>query len=817
MPYELREQSGRYCVYKVGENDPLECYSKKEDALAYLGALEANVEDAKMKAQKRLGSAIKALETPMRVGGYLVRFTNQNDPDLYGEYFDKDTDFWIERGYPVKGERALLEHGLEDFAKVMPIGLIDMVQEDEFGLYVEAKLNDRKEYERMLRDMRTRKAIQLTDAEIVQKAELAERAIKAIVETGKIQWSSGALPQGVVVDSTTGHIESWPIIEGSLTFTPAEVDGTQIAPIKSALEHLSEFLKAYPVTPAREGIDPIEQEADTQATPSRKSLKQGNNTMELLNQIMELLKQLAVSMGMEESAEGEAMASAVVDELKADVPSEDMPEEEMNKAASVLAEKAISIMTAKIAKKQAAKNAAADVFAKHIERNAKPVDPFPSGGSRQGNPANQRANYQISVSESLKYAHLSAEDMAMAWKMAVAATGLGVRGFQGRNATDFVSEEFYKTAMHKMVHQIESRPLARSHEHLEVKTAMPFKANELNASDITGQGLEWLGYAYDSQVWETARNIQVYKTMMARGMIEKPVAQGEKGAYVPIESDDLTVYGGVEGNSVDSTGRPETVYKIQPQTTSTALVQPGTFRTATAYTFQLQEDSFVDMAQEANRKIRIALEENIERAFINADSDATANTNINKIDGTPTSTGLTKDYYLEFDGLRKSPLVTSTAYSRSGTTLAVDDYRQTWALLGSNQAAHKENIFFLIDFSTFQATLDLLPVLTKDVAGDKNSLFTGELTDLWGIPVLMSGFMGLSNTAGKVSVTAGNNTKGQILAVYAPYWAFVFKRNLTIEMQRSPDSESFEFYGSMRFALKRRSASAAAITYNVTV
>jgi hypothetical protein len=224
------------------------------------------------------------------------------------------------------------------------------------------------------------------------------------------------------------------------------------------------------------------------------------------------------------------------------------------------------------------------------------------------------------------------------------------------------------------------------------------------------------------------------------------------------------------------------------------------------------------MASEANRKVRLALEEHIEKAMINGDTETDDSTNINDIAGTPNSTGLTRDYFLEFNGLRKSPLVTSTDFSRDGGTLAVNDYRLTWAKLGSTIAPRKESIFFLIDFDTFQASLDLLPTLTKDVAGENAALFTGNFDNLWGIPIYMSGFLALSNTAGKIDLdTPGNNTKGQILAVYAPYWAFVFKRNINIEMQRSPDSETFEFYGSMRFSLQRRSADAAAISYNLTV
>lgn len=773
-----------------------------------------------IKAYRHTGEPIKAIEGN-RVSGYLVRFTSKEDPDLHGEYFTKDTNFWLKELSPI-GKPIFLDHAFDGKFKSIPVGIIDFLREDEIGIWIEGKLKERAEYEDMLRGWKDRKWLpdsQLADDEIPLLASNLEKAVKSFFMTGKAQWSSGALPQSVEV-AEDNHIESWAIIEGTGVHTPAEPDGTEIK-LKSALNHMSELLNSLPPATQDAAIDAQHKEPTTENAVSNKSNSitpnKGTSKMtiqELVAGMQALLAEFGESGGVPPE-EAMAMADEVVDELKAEA--EALPEEEQAKAVD---EEMVKAWTGKAVAKLdtiRAKNVNLLNVAKNAMNDHKRNQPATEANALGGFSAGNRGASNISVSDNLKYAHLSALDMAMVWKMSVAASGLGVRGFQGKRATDFVSEEFYKTAVHKMMDYNGSRRLSRGHEELEVKSMMPFKANELNASDITGQGLEWLGYSYDSQVWESARNNMVYKAMMERGMLEKPVAQGMKGSYVPLESDDLTVYGGSEGNSVDATGRPEVVYKIQPQTTSTVLVEPGTFRTATAYTFELQEDSFVDMAAEANRKIRIALEENIEKAFINADSDATASTNINLIDGSPTASGLQKDYYLEFDGLRKSPLVTSTSYSRSGTTLAVDDYRQTWALLGSTQAPRKENIFFLIDFSTFQATLDLLPVLTKDVAGEQNSLFTGELNELWGIPVLMSGFLGLSNTAGKISATPGNNTKGQILAVYAPYWAFVFKRNITIEMQRNPASESFEFYGSMRFALKRRSASASAISYNITV
>lgn len=49
MPYELKGN----CVHKVGDEKPLKCYDNHADAVKYLGALEANVEEAKTKQFER--------------------------------------------------------------------------------------------------------------------------------------------------------------------------------------------------------------------------------------------------------------------------------------------------------------------------------------------------------------------------------------------------------------------------------------------------------------------------------------------------------------------------------------------------------------------------------------------------------------------------------------------------------------------------------------------------------------------------------------------------------------------------------------------
>ncbi len=765
---------------------------------------------------------------------HAIRWHDPNRKDLDGEWFSQKTFLMKSAGYPIINAPVNYQHGMTKGFGSLGIGILTFADEDEIGEFVAGELKTREEYIAMLHELGRATDQKMTDKEVIARADLAVKAVDALIAETELQGSGGFDPATWVVDPETKHIDQAGMIHLAFTPTPAD-DMNPVVRFKSAWErvispppstttysipdgnsnsiqppeaHKEATEEPKDVTGDEEGGDPIREQS--KATPITENDMTVKTKMVTVEEVIEALRP-----HIEEMIGNPADATAMADEIEEELKMEEEDEELKTEDEEELAGKAFALAVKKIEAWQKSQKRVADKFKAERDKWAKaqlPTDEVPGfKGSPDGNKGH------VTVGDNMKYAHLSALDMAMAFKIATSADKRP-RGLEGRKATEFVSEDFYRVAVNKMAEHAQRTTFKRAEDALFVKSALPFKAGELNASDITGQGLEYLGNVYDAVVWESARNNRIYQMMQSRGMMEKPVPQGAKSAIVAVEGDDPTVYGGIEGNSVDATGRPEVVYKISPLTTSNVTVTPGTFRTATAYTFELGEDSFVDMAQEANRKVRLALEENIEKAMIHGDTETAATTNISDIGGTPTATGLTRDYFLEFDGLRKSPLITSTAYRRDGGALTISDYRATWALLGSAQASHTENIFFLIDFDTLQATLDLSQLLTKDVADNENTLFTGELEKMWGIPIYQSGFFGKSNGVGKIDrTTPGNNTKGQIMAVYAPYWAFVYKRNISIEMQRSPESESFEFYGSMRFSLQRRSAAAAAISYNLTV
>ena len=123
------------------------------------------------------------------IAGYGVVFGGS---DLDGETFTKDTDFMLDL---VPKKLTLYDHGTNHAIKTTVIGRIpaDNIKVDEFGLWIEAELARSNEY---------------------------TAYIMALAEKGVLGWSSGSVSH--LVERSGKTIKSWPIIEFSLTPTPAE-------------------------------------------------------------------------------------------------------------------------------------------------------------------------------------------------------------------------------------------------------------------------------------------------------------------------------------------------------------------------------------------------------------------------------------------------------------------------------------------------------------------------------------------------------------------------------------------------------------------
>ena len=140
------------------------------------------------------GGSIKALGDG-KVGGHLVLFGDQRNLDLDGEYFDAETNFGLIDGK--RQSHVYYQHGHDPILKRRSLG-IGKLSEDDLGIWIEAQLEMRDEY---------------------------EEQIYGFVEDGKMGWSSGTAWNLVSVErqSKGAWIKSWPLgLDASLTPTPAE-------------------------------------------------------------------------------------------------------------------------------------------------------------------------------------------------------------------------------------------------------------------------------------------------------------------------------------------------------------------------------------------------------------------------------------------------------------------------------------------------------------------------------------------------------------------------------------------------------------------
>lgn len=347
------------------------------------------------------------------------------------------------------------------------------------------------------------------------------------------------------------------------------------------------------------------------------------------------------------------------------------------------------------------------------------------------------------------------------------------------------------------------------------------KANEVNYSTLANYGDEWVGQEYSRRLWPVVRAA----TFVLDKLPQVEVPQGVESIIIPLESGDPTFYKVAQTTDENATTlTPNATVPSSKMGTAknTLTVAKGGARTQ--YTGEMEEDSLIPWASQLRTQLEMATGERLEHAVIDGDTATGATTNINTIGGTPGGT----EFYLLIDGLRKSPLVTTTANSRSGSGTLVDtDFMDTAWLLGTAGliGGDPSKVDFIVDPNVSKKAAYLASVKTKDVFTNA-TLENGLLKGIWAYKVYTSWFMHWlsstnplkANTAGKVDLTTqSNNTTGAILAVRWDQWLFGWKRRVKIETVRVPRADITEITATLRFGLLQRDTEGAALTYNCGV
>jgi HK97 family phage major capsid protein len=716
------------------------------------------------------GGTIKAVGDG-RVGGYLVVFGNRDNRDAYGEYFTADTQYNLD-WYATRP--VLYQHGLGE-AGVTAIGVITSITPDAHGLYAEAVLDINHE-----------------DPSI---REWARRAYDDVLR-GSMYWSSGSMNYTVDV-ADDGWITCWPIAEGSLTPKPAEQSGrTAVSALREAVKH---HLEVSATATAKEALPEVGVLDAAQDTRNDQPVMR-SNPVDSVNMIAAMMAAFDAVDGLNDTQKL-ALQKAVLQALQGgqtDTPAT----EELPVAADMTDEEAVAVDEPQRGY-DPRKQAAQLVTAMNNARNPVPArSALPAGGS--ADPTRPTVTDRISVRS--KYDHLSLGEMAAMHEYlhnAALKTGrLSPLGVEFARALFDKAHAAYKAQSV----QFESREQERSFVRIAAK------ANELDNTAVAMAAGNFVPDLWSNEIWRRSRIEARVAPLLT--VIEMPSNQYQ----LPTESNDPTVYFVPETTdrgqlALDNTNNPTPDSLVGAgKTTLTA----GKLGLRVGFSMELDEDSIIPIIPLFQEQAVQAITRAIDSAVLNGDTDGTANTNINLIDGTPAGNAV----YRIFNGMRKQSLVTNPATSlnmngSAPTLQAIRSLRATMRNDLDTYVTDTPNLAIIVDEYTYTRLLNIDELNVFFNNGRDATVLTGQVGTIDGMPVVVSNELQLANATGKISGTPSNNTRGQLIIAARRGWRLGFRRQITTFMEFLPMYDAYQMGANVRVALASRNTVSCAVMYNI--
>jgi hypothetical protein len=230
MPYTVKKnEKGEFCVHKKDEDgeatgESLGCHESMEKASAQIGAIESSEnkqdDDEKESGKKSADDVVNTVEPVVehqeepvddisdeidpryavkalgakRLGAYGILWGDEENKDLHKEWFDRETRD-LKSIFDAMGKIPLIvHHAADEDVKSFVYGEVDVLEEDDTGLWWEAKIKEFKTYRKYVQPLLDRRAMFS---------------------------SSGTLPAAKRVEKS-GRITRWPVAEMTTTWIPAE-------------------------------------------------------------------------------------------------------------------------------------------------------------------------------------------------------------------------------------------------------------------------------------------------------------------------------------------------------------------------------------------------------------------------------------------------------------------------------------------------------------------------------------------------------------------------------------------------------------------
>jgi HK97 family phage major capsid protein len=346
--------------------------------------------------------------------------------------------------------------------------------------------------------------------------------------------------------------------------------------------------------------------------------------------------------------------------------------------------------------------------------------------------------------------------------------------------------------------------------------AVPFTKATQNEG-AAGFGQELVGVQYVSELWDAARqDSRVFGLLDTFEMIHpsaflpvvadlpEPILSGENTT----ENSFLAGTGRVGSNRVSVTAKKMLINQI--------------------WTYELEEDAIIPFLPFIRAQVAASLAFFSDSVILNGDTTNAATGNINSDDADPAD----DKFFLAFDGLRHIGLVDNTA-NQTNAAGAIS-LAQLAGLKGKmidstnkidwGHPVRSQDVIYVCDPQTADAIAQLDQVVTVDKFGPQAGVLVGQVGNVLGCPIISTMAMGLTEADGKISATAANNTKGQLIAFNRNAFKVGIRKAVTLELERMPGMQQSRLVACFRLGFGRYAPSgsassieASAVLFNITL
>ena len=267
-----------------------------------------------------------------------------------------------------------------------------------------------------------------------------------------------------------------------------------------------------------------------------------------------------------------------------------------------------------------------------------------------------------------------------------------------------------------------------------------------------------------------------------------------------------------------------TVYKVPEQTAGTPTLSTGittsqitdakvTFATgkmgcAVWFSGELDEDGIIPQLPIVRDQMAKAMDEGVEGVLLNGD----------KTTGTKSitvATAATTDACVIADGLRHFGLVGATTFKRDCGALDIDDAIAIRQLMGKYGIRPSDLVWFC-DYNTIYKIIGFDEFMTVDKLGSKAVVVAGEVGELLGSPLVVSGEMNKYGADGKFHATP---TTGILICAHKPSWIVGWRRRIKFGVNYFDNVDSTRVTSLLRMDFESFGTTYghACVGYNITL